>query len=244
MGAVVGGYTSVAKNNAGVLKAYKLATAAIANASDVPVDSYKLDSAQVQVVNGKNYNLIITANSGSTSTDWDVIVYAPLSGPMNVTSVNPLVVMSPMPTPDNTDVVGGYSPVDTNDAGVQAAFDFVKENLSSTLGSTPKSVELTSAATQVVAGTNYNLKMKVVTDEGTSDWNATVFKALPSDGGDLKLTSLVQESGPTNPTASSITGDALSAESPAVAPSSDAINSVRIFGSLSAAAAAALVYLI
>lgn len=160
---MAGGYSPVSTNDANVLKAFALAEAAVKNASTTPVANVTLDSAESQVVAGTNYKLVMTATgpNGADPMKWMAVVYSPLSGPMNVTSVDALALMPPMApsmapsmAPGPEMMAGGYSPADITAANVQKAFDTAKAQLikDELNGDTKANVTLVKAEQQVVAG--------------------------------------------------------------------------------------------
>ncbi|VDL98602.1 unnamed protein product [Schistocephalus solidus] len=60
------------------------------------------------------------------------------------------------------------------------------------LGRSPQTVEIVEVRTQVVAGTNYFLK---VTHSDGKVCHVRVFKALPCNGGNIEIVKVVEKSG-------------------------------------------------
>ncbi|GAB4816453.1 hypothetical protein N2152v2_003499 [Parachlorella kessleri] len=89
-------------------------------------------------------------------------------------------------------LAGGFSSVSdaANDASVQGAKKVVEEALSKKLKG-PLEVEVVSAESQVVAGTNYKLKLKVKdASQDTKYYQAQVWEKLPCYGGEMELKEL------------------------------------------------------
>ncbi|PSC74539.1 DUF427-domain-containing protein isoform A [Micractinium conductrix] len=90
-------------------------------------------------------------------------------------------------------MLGGFKTVSdhANDAGVAAAQGAVAEALAGKLGAPPSLVEVLSAQTQVVAGINYKLTLKVdAAAKGVHYYEAKVWQRLPHEGGKLEVTTL------------------------------------------------------
>ncbi|KAL4853697.1 histone H3 [Chlorella vulgaris] len=84
-------------------------------------------------------------------------------------------------------MLGGFSKADNaNDAQVEAAKDMAVAKL----GVPANTVSVVGVEKQVVAGTNYKLKLKVDGGSGAKFYEAKVWAKLPAHGGAMELTSL------------------------------------------------------
>ncbi|KAI3424395.1 hypothetical protein D9Q98_009948 [Chlorella vulgaris] len=84
-------------------------------------------------------------------------------------------------------MLGGFSKADNaNDAQVEAAKDVAVAKL----GVPANTVSVVGVEKQVVAGTNYKLKLKVDGGSGAKFYEAKVWAKLPAHGGAMELTSL------------------------------------------------------
>lgn len=82
-------------------------------------------------------------------------------------------------------MVGGFGSVKTADAGIVNLCNEIKGAVETKLGKTYNTFEPIQYTTQVVAGTNYKVKVKV--DDG--DYiHIKIFKPLPCNGTELSLT--------------------------------------------------------
>lgn len=79
---------------------------------------------------------------------------------------------------------GGFGGAKDADAEVQTIADSVKQQTEQKLGKTFAEFKALKYKTQVVAGTNYLIKVQVGADQYV---HIKVFKALPCNGGELKL---------------------------------------------------------
>lgn len=97
-------------------------------------------------------------------------------------------------------MLGGFKQVGAeNDAGVQKAADFALGELSSKEGGALKLDRVVSAERQVVAGTNYRLKLATTNAGGArATYSVVVYERLPHEGSALSLTSYNKEAGEVN----------------------------------------------
>lgn len=90
-------------------------------------------------------------------------------------------------------IAGGFKKVDSgeNDERVEKARGVAEAGLVEKLGAAPTRVEVLAAETQVVAGTNFKLTLKVdVAGTGVKYYEAKVWEKLPAYGGAMELSSL------------------------------------------------------
>ncbi len=84
---------------------------------------------------------------------------------------------------DSTPLMGGYGKADTLDHGVQQAAEFAADQINK-----GDLVSILSVESQVVAGTNYKLKLVISMANGTQHvFAATVFYPLPNSGDAMQL---------------------------------------------------------
>jgi len=82
---------------------------------------------------------------------------------------------------------GGYSEVKDGNAEIQELAEAVKQEIQSKQNRAFPTFEVVKYSTQVVAGINYKLKIKVGDDKYI---HAVVFKGLPHTGGETSVTSI------------------------------------------------------
>ncbi|EFN51539.1 hypothetical protein CHLNCDRAFT_139980 [Chlorella variabilis] len=85
-------------------------------------------------------------------------------------------------------MLGGFRQVD--DSANSAAVEAAKGVAVAKLGVPADAVKVLAAETQVVAGTNYKLKLRVEGGGGTKYYEAKIWEKLPAYGGAMELTSL------------------------------------------------------
>jgi len=83
--------------------------------------------------------------------------------------------------------VGGYSEVKDSNQEIQDIAESVKQEIQSKSNRAFPTFEVVKYTTQVVAGTNYKLKIKVGEDKYI---HAVVFQGLPHTGGELSVSSI------------------------------------------------------
>jgi len=148
-----------------------------------------------QVVAGTNYqiNIGILDDSGTCQGAFQATVYADLSGSMQVTQWGP-----ELPCPEESVVVGGWSPipdiVDDNQAQAAARFSRMKLGQSTVSYSFANDINggdqgiAMSGFQQLVAGTNYRLNVKLLDTSSQAcvgAYEATVYQAL---NGNMEVT--------------------------------------------------------
>ena len=86
--------------------------------------------------------------------------------------------------------VGGYSTQQEVTSDIQGLAEAVKEEIQTKCNRSFPTFEVIEFAKQIVAGVNYDLKIKVGEDKFI---NAVVFQALPHKGGGLSVISVKEE---------------------------------------------------
>uniref|UniRef100_A0A1D2A6I9 Cystatin domain-containing protein n=1 Tax=Auxenochlorella protothecoides TaxID=3075 RepID=A0A1D2A6I9_AUXPR len=93
--------------------------------------------------------------------------------------------------PAMTGLLGGFSskPAGENDARVNQAVDVATKEIKGKHSSST-SISVESVETQVVAGTNYKLRLKASDGDSHTRYEAVVYEELPHAGGKFSLTDL------------------------------------------------------
>uniref|UniRef100_A0A1D2AHG5 Cystatin domain-containing protein n=1 Tax=Auxenochlorella protothecoides TaxID=3075 RepID=A0A1D2AHG5_AUXPR len=109
--------------------------------------------------------------------------------------------------PAMTGLLGGFSskPAGENDARVNQAVDVATKEIKGKHSSST-SISVESVETQVVAGTNYKLRLKASDGDSHTRYEAVVYEELPHAGGKFSLTDLKAIDSPEKDSASSGSG--------------------------------------
>ncbi|XP_046658469.1 uncharacterized protein LOC124352819 isoform X2 [Homalodisca vitripennis] len=181
---MVGGLTPANPNDANVKEAANFAVSEVDRRSNSLFSSKLLvvKEAKTQVVAGVNYHLklqLVESNcrkgsavnsacspaAGKVVQECDVVVYdRPWDKHRELISVRCSPVADNKVRNQRDVLVGGQSPADPNDAGVKKAAKFAVSEIDRRSNSlfSSKLVVVKEAKTQVVAGTNYYLKLQLV----------------------------------------------------------------------------------
>lgn len=188
---IVGGFSPIDVDDPNVKEIADFATSAISESSNSgPLSLIKIVKAESQVVAGRNYKLILELSSvvdGASETEetlCEVIVFhQPWTQTRKLSKSNCLpikVIHSWTETrelgasvncqktqieavPDTPVImVGGFSPIDTDDASVKEMADFATTRISESSNSGPLAlIKVVKAESQVVAGKNYKLTLEL-----------------------------------------------------------------------------------
>jgi len=167
----VGGFKTITPNDAGVKAAAKAAIEAL-DKQYKGMTLVRVSSAEVQVVSGINYHLVLDVANGPTAlpSKYDIIIYRSLSGEYKLVSYHTL---DPVP--------GGYTNADISDQGVKEAANFAVNTLNVINTGKQKLVlqKIISAEVQIVSGTNYHLILELTVGAITAaKFDVIVYKDL------------------------------------------------------------------
>ncbi|WOK95469.1 multicystatin-like [Canna indica] len=165
----------------------KLAQFAISENNKQPGVSFELVNvvkAEMQVVAGINYRLLLNAKSKSGSVDaFQAVVFESLKSELKLVSFVKI---------NNDILVGGWQPINggTSDPHIQKLAQFAVSENNKQQGASFELVNVVKAEMQVVAGINYRLLLNAKSKSGSVDtYLAVVFESLKSE---LKLVSFVE----------------------------------------------------
>ena len=179
-GPVVGGFSSIDTDDEAVKEMASFAVTEISQSSNSgPLTLMEITSASVQVVAGTNYKigLRLTSADGLHQNCQVVIFDQSWTSTREMKSLNcdphPASLQS-LPSveveqkSDPTDLLlGGFTPIDTDDEAVKEIASFAVTAISQSSNSGPLTlVKITSASTQVVAGTIYKIGLRLTGSDG------------------------------------------------------------------------------
>lgn len=173
----VGGFSTAKVDDADVLKMADFATTAVsAKMNSGPVKLLKIVKAETQVVSGTNYKLNLELSGANSEViPCEVVVFD-----QPWTKTQKLIRSSCTPKRKTTrqvgGSVGGYSPVDVNDAEVKEIASFASSAISANTNSGPVTLtKVVKAESQVVAGINFKLTLELNGAEGAILCEVIVF---------------------------------------------------------------------
>ncbi len=182
-----GAYQEADPENEVIQTMAQFATEAISESSNSgPISLLKVIKAATQVVSGVNYKLTIQLSGAETTQTCEVVVYDQkwtktrrLASVDCIPQTIPAVeIDEPKPhlTLPKPVIAGGYKPADPNNEEIKKMAEFAATSISRKLNSGPLSlVKVVEAATQVVSGVNYKLKIELSGAEDTLTCEVVVY---------------------------------------------------------------------
>jgi len=165
----VGGYQPIEVHDPGVKEAAIFAVETITKVYH-PAQLQRVLYAENKVINGIEYHLLLAVVPLPVFhvSKYDVIV--------RKSTQNMYTLVKYSTIPDY--IPGGYSPVDINDPEVKDAAKYAISILGKLHGNNIALEKIVSAASQVVAGTNFHLVLEVKLDQQITKYDVTVFRSL------------------------------------------------------------------
>lgn len=178
----LGGYTPISTEDPDALEASSFVWQKLAQNSGSGIKlsegrDLSIVNAQMQVVAGINYKLKLNGYFNEIQYAVFATVFKDLSGNFNLVDYS----IRQWVNYEQLAEVGSYSPLSVNDPDVEAASAFLWKEVSSIPGTGVEleglsNVEVISAEAQVVAGINYRLSVKGVSNGKNIDIRAVVYR--------------------------------------------------------------------
>jgi hypothetical protein len=164
---IAGGYRNIAVTDEGAVAAANFAVETQAKTSGANIKLVGLKKAEQQVVAGRNYSLCMNVDNGDNTTSFfTAVVFLNLQQQMSLTSwesARTCGSKEPMDEPDAQEpvIVGGYSDADKDDPDLLGVANFAVKAGSKKADGVLKFDSIEHARTQVVAGMNYAMCLRV-----------------------------------------------------------------------------------